>query len=96
MVRIVSRVERNQVNKSKGDLLVTFFFMNIPAHKLIEFVNLVNECCEVVGSELAEDWLITPNCNLNEQTPFDLFLENRTDKLYELLRFIEIDEADIC
>ena len=70
--------------------------MNIPNHRLIEFANLVNEGCAVVGSENAEDWLDAPHKNLDNDSPLNYFYDMKTEKVYELLRFIDIDEADMC
>jgi hypothetical protein len=41
------------------------------------------------------DWLNLPNCNLNMSTPLDLFKQGETEKLYRLLYFIDIEEADL-
>ena len=41
------------------------------------------------------DWLNLPNSNLNMSTPLDLFKEGETEKLYRLLYFIDIEEADL-
>ncbi len=72
---------------------------NILEHHLIPFVNIVNECCEVFEGEYEDyigEWFFTPNSGLGEKMPIE-FME--TDKgrlkILELLRFIEIDEADL-
>jgi len=70
--------------------------MNIPKHRLLEFTNLVNEACIVLGSENVSEWINLPNKNFEMETPMDVFNNGNTDKIYDLLRFIEIDEADIC
>ena len=69
--------------------------MNIPKHNLIEFVNLVNECCAVMDHDYVADWLNKPNPDLNMDTPLDIFSLEGTDRLYRLLYFIEIGEADV-
>ena len=69
--------------------------MNIPKDNLIEFVNLVNECCAVMDHDYVADWLNKPNPDLNMDTPLDIFSLEGTDRLYRLLYFIEIGEADV-
>ena len=39
--------------------------MRIEKDNLIEFVNVVNECCCVMEHDKVADWLLTPNSNLN-------------------------------
>ena len=75
---------------------IRMLLMNIPNHRLIEFANLLNEVCAVVGSENATDWLDAPHKNLDDESPMNYFYDSKTEKVYDLLRFIEIDEADIC
>ena len=41
------------------------------------------------------DWLNKPNPNLNMDTPLDIFSLDGADRIYRLLYFIEIDEADV-
>jgi len=66
--------------------------------QVIPFVNLVNEVCEV--GFLQEDsqvgsWLAEPREFLDDKSPMDLINEEKNmDKLWHLLRFIEIGEAD--
>jgi uncharacterized protein (DUF2384 family) len=64
--------------------------------KLIEFVNIVNECCEIMPDEKVADWLLTPNPDLNMEMPMNLInsAEDRK-KILRLLYFIEIGEADL-
>lgn len=69
--------------------------MTIPKDKLIEFTNLVNECCAVMDHDYVADWLNKPNPDLNMDTPLDIFSLEGTDRLYRLLYFIEIGEADV-
>tara|TARA_Y100001963_G_scaffold142774_1_gene212803 strand:+ start:812 stop:1021 length:210 start_codon:yes stop_codon:yes gene_type:complete len=69
--------------------------MTVPKDKLIEFTNLVNECCAVMDHDYVADWLNKPNPDLNMDTPLDIFSLEGTDRLYRLLYFIEIGEADV-
>jgi len=69
--------------------------MKIEKNKLIEFTNLVNECCAVMDHDYVADWLNKPNPDLNMDTPLDIFSLEGTDRLYRLLYFIEIGEADV-
>ena len=69
--------------------------MTIEKNKLIEFVNFINECCCVMDDSFVADWLNLPNSNLNMSTPLDLFKQGETEKLYRLLYFIDIEEADL-
>ena len=68
--------------------------MNIAKNKLIEFTNLVNECCAVMNDDYVADWLTKPNPDLNMDTPIDIFNQEGTDRLFRLLYFIDIGEAD--
>ncbi len=70
--------------------------MTIPKNKLIEFTNLVNECCVVMDHGYVADWLNKPNPDLNMDSPMDVFnLEENPDRIYRLLYFIDIGEADL-
>lgn len=70
--------------------------MRIRKNNLIQFVNLVNECCEVMPDDHVADWLLTPNKDLDMQMPIDLSeTEKGMDKILRLLYFIEIGEADL-
>ena len=69
--------------------------MNIAKNKLIEFTNLVNECCAVMNDDYVADWLTKPNPDLNMDAPIDIFNQEGTDKLFRLLYFIDIGEADV-
>tara|TARA_Y100000593_G_scaffold22693_1_gene45193 strand:- start:403 stop:612 length:210 start_codon:yes stop_codon:yes gene_type:complete len=68
--------------------------MNIAKNKLIEFTNLVNECCAVMNDDYVADWLTKPNPDLNMDAPIDIFNQEGTDRLFRLLYFIDIGEAD--
>jgi uncharacterized protein (DUF2384 family) len=69
--------------------------MNIAKNKLIEFTNLVNECCAVMSDDYVADWLTKPNPDLNMDAPIDIFNQEGTDRLFRLLYFIDIGEADV-
>ena len=69
--------------------------MNLKKDKLIEFTNLVNECCEVMDDGYVADWLTKPNPDLNMDVPLDIFNKEGTDRIVRLLYFIDIGEADI-
>ena len=70
--------------------------VNINPKNLIQFVNLVNECCAVMDDNYVSEWLLTPNSNLDNKRPFELTSTKKGRiKLLKLLRFIEIDEADL-
>ena len=70
--------------------------MRIRKNNLIQFVNLVNECCEVMPDDHVADWLLTPNKDLDMQMPIDLSeTEEGMRKILRLLYFIEIGEADL-
>jgi len=69
--------------------------MHVKKEKLIEFVNLVNECCAVMDDNYVETWLHTPNNDLNMDMPIDIFNQEGTERLYRLLYFIDIGEADL-
>lgn len=70
--------------------------MNIPKEGLIEFVNVVNECCEVMENSYVAEWLTKPHPDLNMETPVDLIKDEvGRERLYRLLYFIDINEADL-
>ena len=70
--------------------------MNVRKENLIEFVNVVNECCEIMPHDKVADWLLTPNSDLNMDMPADLINDEAgRDKIFRLLYFIEIGEADL-
>ena len=70
--------------------------MEIKKENLIYFVNFVNECCAVMDDDYVGEWVTTPNSDLNMERPFDLIGEEvGRKKLYRLLYFIGIGEADL-
>ena len=70
--------------------------MNIEKNNLIEFVNVVNECCEIMPDNEVAEWLLTPNRDLNMEIPLDLAGDTvGREKIYRLLYFIDIGEADL-
>ena len=70
--------------------------MNIPKEGLIEFVNFVNEYCAVMDHDYVAEWLNKPHPDLNMQSPMDLVNDDAgREKLYRLLYFIDINEADL-
>ncbi len=70
--------------------------MNIEKNNLIEFVNVVNECCEIMPDNEVAEWLLTPNRDLNMEIPLDLVGDTvGREKIYRLLYFIDIGEADL-
>ena len=69
--------------------------MKIPKHNLIEFVNLVNECCAVMDHDYVGEWINKPNPDLNMDTPMDVFNNEGAERIYRLLYVIDIGEADL-
>lgn len=70
--------------------------MEIKKENLIQFVNFVNECCSVMDDDYVAHWITTPNSNLNMDTPLDLIDDEvGKNKVYRLLYFIDIGEADL-
>tara|TARA_Y100001951_G_C11219287_1_gene227732 strand:+ start:226 stop:435 length:210 start_codon:yes stop_codon:yes gene_type:complete len=69
--------------------------MTIQKNSLIEFVNFVNECCSVMDDDYVSEWLNKPNSDLNMDPPIDVFNKEGTERLYRLLYFIDIGEADL-
>ena len=68
--------------------------MEIKKENLIYFVNFVNECCAIMDDDYVAEWIMTPNSDLNMDTPLDLINDKAgRDKLYRLLYFIDIGEA---
>ena len=67
----------------------------IPENKLIEFTNLVNECCAVMEHNEVATWLTRPNSNFNMDKPIDFFWEGGQERIYRILYFIDIGEADL-
>ena len=62
---------------------------------LIQFVNLVNECCSVMDDDYVAEWLDKPNSDLNMEPPIEVFNNEGTERIYRLLYFIDIGEADL-
>ena len=60
--------------------------MNVKKENLIEFINIVNECCDIMPEDKVADWLLRPNRDLNDVG---------RNKILRLLYFIEIGEADL-
>ena len=48
--------------------------IQVPKNELIEFTNLVNECCTVMEHDEVDTWLTTPKSNFNMDKPIDFFL----------------------
>lgn len=70
--------------------------MKVEKENLIQFVNLVNECCAVMDDDYVAEWLTTPNSNLNMDPPMELVNDQvGRDKIHRLLYFIDIGEADL-
>ncbi len=70
---------------------------------MMEFKNFLDEVCEVLLVKLdmddsyIEEWVTTPNPNLNMEAPIDVFNEEgMLGRLSRLLYFIEIGEADVA
>ena len=70
--------------------------MNVPQDILIEFVNFVSECCDIMDDDYVAEWLNKPHPDLNMQSPMELMNDDTgREKLYRLLYFIDINEADL-
>tara|TARA_R110002012_G_scaffold321168_1_gene547871 strand:- start:1058 stop:1270 length:213 start_codon:yes stop_codon:yes gene_type:complete len=70
--------------------------MNVSKDILIEFVNFVSECCAVMDDDYVAEWLNKPHPDLNMQSPMELMNDDAgREKLYRLLYFIDINEADL-
>ncbi len=69
--------------------------MIIEEETLIQFVNLVNECCVVMEDSYVAKWPNRPHPDLNQEKPIDVFKRDETERLYRLLYFIDKDEADL-
>ena len=69
--------------------------LEIKEKNLIQFTNLVNECCEVIEHSLVEEFLTTPHSYFNMETPLEEFNQAGIEKILRLLYFIDIEEADI-
>ena len=71
-----------------------FNCITIKCDKLIPFVNMVNEICLIVDHDCVEEWLNTTHSFLN-CTPLQEFNNNGIIKVLDLVRLIELDEADV-
>jgi uncharacterized protein (DUF2384 family) len=69
--------------------------MTVKKDRLMEFVNFVSECCEVMDNGYVSEWLNKPNPDLNMKMPIEVFNNEGTERLYRLLYFIDIGEADL-
>jgi hypothetical protein len=69
--------------------------MTIKKSSLIEFVNFINECCSVMDDDYVSEWINKPNPDLNMEPPINVFNSEGTERLYRLLYFIDIGEADL-
>ena len=69
--------------------------LEITENKLIQFTNLVNECCDVIEDDLVEKFLTSPHSFFNNETPLDEFNRFGVNKILRLLYFIDIEEADV-
>ncbi len=69
--------------------------LKIKEKNLIQFTNLVNECCALIEDSLVEKFLTTPHSFFNNETPLEEFNQFGNEKILRLLYFIEIEEADV-
>ena len=70
--------------------------VNVRKDNLINFVNIVNECCCVMDHDYVGEWLTKPNPDLNMDSPMDLVNDQvGREKILRLLYFIDIGEADL-
>ena len=69
--------------------------LEIKKNNLIQFTNLVNECCAVIEVSLVEKFLTTPHSFFNNETPLEEFNQVGIEKILRLLYFIDIEEADV-
>jgi|TARA_R110002020_G_scaffold398545_1_gene608534 hypothetical protein len=69
--------------------------LKVKKGSLIQFTNLVNECCELIDDSMVEEFLTTPHGYFNNTSPLEEFNEHGTTKILRLLYFIDIGEADI-
>ena len=70
--------------------------ISIPSDKLIEFINFINECCAVMEDSYGGEWLNKPHPDLNMESPINLINDDAgREKVYRLLYFIDINEADL-
>jgi uncharacterized protein (DUF2384 family) len=70
--------------------------VKIDKENLIQFVNIVNDCCAVMDDDHVAEWLTKPNSDLNMEAPIELVnTQAGREKILRLLYFIEIGEADL-
>jgi hypothetical protein len=69
--------------------------MTVEDKELIEFSNLVNECCAVMDHDYVAEWLQRKHPDLNMDSPIERFKTGGSKSVYLLLYFIERDEADL-
>ena len=68
----------------------------IEKSSLIQFVNIVNDCCAVMDDDYVGEWLTKPNSDLNMEAPMELVNNQEgREKILRLLYFIDIGEADL-
>ncbi len=68
--------------------------LEIKEKNLIQFTNLVNECCALIEDSLLEKFLTTPHSFFNNEPPLEEFNQFGVEKILRLLYFIDIGEAD--
>ncbi len=49
----------------------------------------------MMDHDYVAEWLTKPNPDLNMDTPLDTFNQEGTDRIFRLLYFIDIGEADL-
>ena len=71
--------------------------------RMLELKNFLEEVCVVLLVKLdmddsyVEEWVQTPNQNLNMQTPLEVFVEEGIlGRVGQLLHWMEIGEADVA
>ena len=72
--------------------------IKLNGEQVIPFVNLVNEICEIgflPEDKYIADWLTESREFLDNKSPIELINEEKIDKLLDLIRLIEIEEADV-
>lgn len=75
-------------------MLINDIVFDIKGDELIQFINFVNCCCEVIEDYYVANWISKPHENLDMKTPFELFKEGNVEPVFDLLTWIEHDEAD--
>ena len=70
--------------------------MKVDKENLIQFVNIVNDCCAVMDDDYVGEWLTKPNSDLNMEAPMEFInSQEGREKILQLLYFIDIGEADL-